>query len=45
MSGPIQLVNLLLSLLAFALIARWYIMPRLREMAPAQHPIGRDENG
>lgn len=27
MSGPIQLVNLLLSLLAIALIARWYVMP------------------
>ncbi|MFB3115791.1 MAG: hypothetical protein ACE1ZW_07400 [Nitrospirales bacterium] len=36
MSGPIQLVNLLLSLLAFALVARWYIIPRLREVAPAQ---------
>ena len=32
MSGPIQLVNLTLSLLAFALIAKWYVLPRLREV-------------
>ena len=29
MSGPIQLVNLLLSLLAFSLVAKWYVLPRL----------------
>lgn len=29
MSGPIQLVNLTLSLLAFSLIAKWYVLPRL----------------
>ena len=29
MSGPIQLVNLVLSLAAFTMIARWYVMPRL----------------
>ena len=36
MSGLVQLVNVLLSLLAFALIARWYIMPRLRTMPREQ---------
>ncbi len=41
MSGPIQLVNLLLSLVAFALIARWYVMPRLvpMERADALAPL------
>lgn len=29
MSGPIQLVNLVLSLLAFSLVAKWYVLPRL----------------
>ncbi len=29
MSGPIQAVNLTLSLLAFSLVAKWYILPRL----------------
>jgi len=29
MSGLIQLVNLVLSVLAFSLIARWYLLPRL----------------
>ncbi len=29
MSGLIQLVNLILSLLAFSLVAKWYILPRL----------------
>ena len=36
MSGLIQLLNLLLSLLAFSMIARWYVMPRLQGMAVAQ---------
>jgi hypothetical protein len=36
MSGPIQLVNLLLSLAAFALIARWYILPRLHGISRAR---------
>jgi len=36
MSGLIQLVNLLLSILAWALIARWYIMPRLQGMTASQ---------
>ena len=36
MSGPIQLVNLVLSLVAFALIARWYILPRLHGMSRAR---------
>lgn len=36
MSGLIQLVNLSLSLLAFALIAKWYIVPRLREVPTAR---------
>jgi hypothetical protein len=36
MSGPIQLVNLLLSLIAFALIARWYILPRLHGISRTQ---------
>ena len=30
MSGPVQLVNLVLSLLAFSLVAKWYVLPRLR---------------
>ena len=29
MSGLIQLLNLVLSLVAFSLIARWYVLPRL----------------
>ncbi len=29
MSGPIQLLNLTLSLLAFSLVAKWYVLPRL----------------
>ena len=32
MSGPIQLVNLALSLVAFGLIAKWYLLPRLSEV-------------
>lgn len=36
MSSPIQLVNLLLSLMAFALIARWYILPRLHGISRAR---------
>ncbi len=30
MSGIIQLVNLVLSVVAFSLVARWYVMPRLK---------------
>ncbi len=33
MGGLIQLVNLVLSLLAFSLIARWYLVPRLCEVS------------
>ena len=33
MSGLIQLVNLVLSTVAFALVARWYVLPRLRGMS------------
>ncbi len=29
MSGPIQLLNLTLSLLAISLVAKWYVLPRL----------------
>lgn len=29
MSGPIQFVNLALSLLTFSLVAKWYVLPRL----------------
>ncbi len=33
MSGLIQLVNLVLSLLAFSLIAKWYVLPRLQDVS------------
>jgi len=41
MSGPIQLINLALSLVAFGLIAHWYVMPRLKAMprASAMKPL------
>ena len=35
-SGQVLIVNLLLSTVAFALIAKWYVMPRLRSVVREQ---------